>query len=690
MMKMLGVIAFAAVFFLVTPLQAGAEDDDVCLDCHEADEDLEDLGDLEEEEIHFPSFQSAIHGTQHCTDCHTDATEDHEDNDEPLAKVDCGECHEQEIDDFSIGIHGELVADEDPDAPECAFCHGMAHYTLSQEDPESRTFPLNVPELCAECHRQGERSAVRNNASQTQIVQDYTMSIHGKGLLKSGLLVSATCSKCHTPHRELPSDDPRSSVHRDNIKETCGSCHYGIYDILAKSVHSPEVNGTDEELPVCNDCHTSHQIQRVENHDFRLEIIAQCGDCHEKLIDTYSETYHGKVSKLGGSVTAKCYDCHGSHDILPASDPDSMLHEANIVATCKKCHAGSNAGFVQYLPHATHDDPENYPALFYTYWAMMTLLLGTLAFFGIHTILWFIRSSIDHARGTAANHDGEDSELIQAVDGDEEIYFRRFGRSHILLHLTVVVTFLTLVFTGMCLKFPENPYFSTASGLLGGPWVLGTLHRICAVITFGYFATHLLTVFGKLKRGEITLIGLVTEDYSLIPLKRDAVALKDNVAWFLGLGPRPQLGRWTYWEKFDYMAVFWGVTVIGLTGLILWFAETATLLLPGWMINVATVIHSDEALLAAAFIFTVHFFNGHFRPGKWPMDLVIFTGRSTLAELKKEHPQQYRDLVETGELEKHLVGPPPRWVSRLGATFGTIFLVWGLVMIFAIVFSLVW
>jgi cytochrome b subunit of formate dehydrogenase len=479
-------------------------------------------------------------------------------------------------------------------------------------------------------------------------------------------------------------------VNRDNIKETCATCHYGIYEILAKSTHSPDVNDTEDKLPVCTDCHSSHQIQRVEKADFRLAIMHQCGDCHADLIDSYSESYHGKVTRLGGSVTAKCYDCHGSHNILPASDPDSMLNEANIVATCRKCHPGSNEAFAAYQPHATHNDREKYPEIFYAYWAMTLLLLGTFAFFGIHTILWFMRSFIDHAKGTAQNHEGEGSHLVESQNGDEDIYFRRFQRSHVILHLVVVVSFLTLVFTGMSLKFPDNPYFSRTAGIFGGPGVLGVLHRIAAIVTFGYLGTHLMTVFRKLQRGEITLRGLLTEDYSLVPLLSDAVAIKNNFAWFVGLGPRPQLGRWTYWEKFDYMAVFWGVTVIGLTGLILWFPESATLVLPGWMINVATVIHSDEALLAAAFIFTVHFFNGHFRPGKWPMDLVIFTGRSTLAEMKKEHPQQYRELVERGELEKHLVGPPPRWASRLGATFGTIFLLSGLVMIAAILFSLMW
>ena len=80
----------------------------------------------------------------------------------------------------------------------------------------------------------------------------------------------------------------------------------------------------------------------------------------------------------------------------------------------------------------------------------------------------------------------------------------------------------------------------------------------------------------------------------------------------------PGYGRFTYWEKFDYFAVFWGMIIIGFTGLVLWFPEFFTRILPGWSINVATIIHSDEALLAVGFIFTIHFFNTHFRPDKFP------------------------------------------------------------------------
>ena len=132
-----------------------------------------------------------------------------------------------------------------------------------------------------------------------------------------------------------------------------------------------------------------------------------------------------------------------------------------------------------------------------------------------------------------------------------------------------------------------------------------------------------------------------------------------TMKWFLGKGPRPQYGRWTYWEKFDYFAVFWGIFIIGSTGLTLWFPVFFTRFLPGWFINLATIIHSDEALLATGFIFTVHFFNTHLRPEKFPMDVVVFTGQMPLAELRRDKPMEYEDMVRRGELRSHLAEPHP-------------------------------
>jgi hypothetical protein len=170
--------------------------------------------------------------------------------------------------------------------------------------------------------------------------------------------------------------------------------------------------------------------------------------------------------------------------------------------------------------------------------------------------------------------------------------------------------------------------------------------------------------------------------------RRDLREFIGSLKWFVGRGPRPQYGRWTYWEKFDYFAVFWGMMVIGSTGLMLWFPVFFTHVLPGWLINVATIIHSDEALLAVGFIFTVHFFNTHLRPEKFPMDLVVFTGRMPLEEFREDKPAEYDALVASGRLEEHLVEPYQPIVIRTVRIFASVALCLGFLIVLWIIYAM--
>ena len=133
--------------------------------------------------------------------------------------------------------------------------------------------------------------------------------------------------------------------------------------------------------------------------------------------------------------------------------------------------------------------------------------------------------------------------------------------------------------------------------------------------------------------------------------------------------------------------MFWGVAVIGASGLLLWFPTIFTHVVPGWVLNVATIIHSDEALLAVGFIFTVHFFNTHFRPEKFPMDTVVFTEGIPLDEFKEDRPREYEALVASGELQERLIpAPDPKRVRRW-RIFGSIALSLGVILILLILYS---
>jgi cytochrome b subunit of formate dehydrogenase len=251
-----------------------------------------------------------------------------------------------------------------------------------------------------------------------------------------------------------------------------------------------------------------------------------------------------------------------------------------------------------------------------------------------------------------------------------EMQFQRFTRLNRILHITMIVSFLTLSLTGMTLKFSYTGWAAVMSRLFGGFESAGYIHRLAASLMIILFATHLIDLYRRKRLEYGSWKKFIFGPDSLMFNKKDMRDLVGNFKWFLGKGPRPNYGRWTYWEKFDYFAVFWGMIVIGSTGLTLWFPEFFTRFLPGQFLNIATIIHSDEALLATGFIFTIHFFNTHLRPEKFPMDLVVFTGRMELDELKHDKPAEYDALMKSGELEKNLVEPYPPIVIRTIRTFG--------------------
>jgi nitrate/TMAO reductase-like tetraheme cytochrome c subunit len=220
----------------------------------------------------------------------------------------------------------------------------------------------------------------------------YHDSIHGKALEKSGLLVSAKCTDCHGNHDIRRKSDPASGVYRANIPATCGKCHGGIQTLYASGIHGSKLAAGDPRVPVCASCHTAHEIRRTDADAWKLDVLAECGSCHEQSLATYRDTFHGQVTRLGFARVASCSDCHGAHDVYPKADARSSISPEHRVATCRKCHPAASASFAGYDPHADKHDAQRNPALYWTARFMQLLLLGVFVFFGLHTSLWFQRS----------------------------------------------------------------------------------------------------------------------------------------------------------------------------------------------------------------------------------------------------------------------------------------------------------
>ncbi|MDA8160704.1 MAG: cytochrome c3 family protein [Desulfobacteraceae bacterium] len=400
-------VGFLLILLAISAARVSALTNDDCLGCH-GDKSMTTQHDGKTISLYIDgdAFKKTVHADNGCLSCHVDADVKGDEHPVPLKPVDCAACHDKIGERYAKSAHGVAMAKGDKFAPRCYDCHSK-HDILKPTDPKSTTYPLNIPYTCGRCHQEGSKMTETHDLNKHNITTNYSMSVHGKGLFEDGLIVTAVCSSCHTAHDVQKASDPASSVNRNNIIKTCSKCHVGIAEQFQKSVHSPLVTKTNKKLPVCTDCHTDHSIARVNQRDFRLIIARQCGNCHEHKTETYMETYHGRASLLkGGERTAKCSDCHGSHNIMPAQDPSSTINTANIVKTCSKCHPNANQSFTTYLTHATHSsaDKDKYPYLFYTFWAMTGLLVGTFAFFGLHTILWVPRSIIERLKAMTKQH----------------------------------------------------------------------------------------------------------------------------------------------------------------------------------------------------------------------------------------------------------------------------------------------
>jgi hypothetical protein len=382
----LGLVAVAILF---GPCLVGAQTD--CLACH-SDKTMQDSAG-HSISVDGEKFSASIHGSLQCNNCHADIKEfPHPDK---IAKVDCKTCHADEASKLTGSVHSS--SKEHP----CTSCHGNAHEIFPKTDSRSAVYPLNIPKTCGTCHSDG---AMATKKGLPSVYPHYMDSIHGFALSKEGLLVAANCQSCHGSHNILSHKDPTSPTFKANIPKTCGTCHAKINDNFQAGAHGHAIASGDLKAPVCTDCHTTHAILQPTESEFRMQSTPICGSCHKDKLSTYHDTFHSQLGSLGGYVeTARCWDCHGAHEIHPASDPRSAIHKANLVKTCGKCHTGANLSFVQYQPHANAHDRKLNPALYYVRLFMNLLLASVLTFFVIHTILWLIRSRFDQVRRKSAN-----------------------------------------------------------------------------------------------------------------------------------------------------------------------------------------------------------------------------------------------------------------------------------------------
>jgi hypothetical protein len=312
---------------------------------------------------------------------------------------------------FAVAIasiaHAQAGTVKPPANDDCLACHSdsdlkRANGTSLAVNPSQFEHSTHGPLACVDCHQDLAKVQDFPHADKLATVScstchdaqaaKYHDSIHAWAKEKAGLISAAPgCADCHGSHDITGPANPASRVSRARIPATCGACHQGVDAKYQTSVHAAAVKRA-ATAPVCIDCHTAHLIQRADTPAWRLGVASECGSCHGDVVESFRRTFHGKVTELGFTRVAACADCHGAHDILPASNAASMVSKTRLVETCSKCHKGANESFVKYDPHP---NPHNYarsPVMWWVNGFYVVLISGCFGFFGLHSVLWFRRS----------------------------------------------------------------------------------------------------------------------------------------------------------------------------------------------------------------------------------------------------------------------------------------------------------
>jgi predicted CXXCH cytochrome family protein len=328
-------------------------------------------------------LNNTAHGKMQCAECHTGLGRFP--HSKQATTRTCASCHETADTAYRRGAH---VQTEHSEGATCAQCHGV-HRMTSKADLATRRGIAGMNSTCIGCHETERLHAGSPHADST------------------------LCSGCHGSHNVQRKDARTSTLWPGTQLETCGTCHDSIASIWKqRDVHFRALTGTPKEKmntrpPACTSCHGAHGINTSPDSVLASAAVTRCGECHKDARRAFLNSYHGRATNLGSEASATCAECHGSHDILPASDSASMIAQGNLEKTCGECHEHARPGFVKYDVHPDPLNPKRNPYIFATFVFMNALLGMTLLVFGAHTFFWWLRLYIDRKRGVVHGHGAE-------------------------------------------------------------------------------------------------------------------------------------------------------------------------------------------------------------------------------------------------------------------------------------------
>lgn len=256
---------------------------------------------------------------------------------------------------------------------------------------------------------------------------------------------------------------------------------------------------------------------------------------------------------------------------------------------------------------------------------------------------------------------------------------QRFPVSHRLWHLALIIIFMLMSVTGIAWTYIETPWGTGLANMFGGYRMTLEIHRVAGLFLLAGFALHILHMIASIdwRRFPSSLFSPDT----LIFQPRDIAGFFRHLGWIVGLCKAPRFERWTWWEKFDYWAVWWGFMIVGITGLMLYDPVLTSDYMPGWFVNIALWVHRIEAVLAMAHVFSIHFFVEHFRVHNFPFNASMFDGTVDLEKVREEHPAWVERLESEHRLDGMIVRQPPVILRVVYFGFGYAIIALGILLL---------
>jgi formate dehydrogenase gamma subunit len=359
---------------------------------------------------------------------------------------------------------------------------------------------------------------------------------------------------------------------------------------------------------------------------------------------SFDASFHGLAAKAGSQTVANCASCHGVHNILRSSDPKSTINLNNLPKTCGQCHAGAGTRFAISQVHLTEGRVA--PGVRWVRQFYLWLIPVTLGLMLIHNAGDWIRKLMRaRFRGGVAGGRGE---MAGEIGEPRMLRFER------VLHAVLAVSFLMLAWTGFALKYPDQWWARPLLLLEGAQSVRSLIHRSAALIFLAAAVAHLVSLIVSRR--------LRQHWKALLPRRNDVREALAGFAHSLGLGPEhPVRSPYGYVEKAEYWALIWGSVVMAATGLLLWANNIALKFFPKIWLDLATLIHFYEAILAGGAIVIWHFYSTVFDPDVYPLDTAFLTGFSV--KMESTHSREH----STGQGQ---AGPEPKGGARNDAGGG--------------------